>query len=134
MMMLDEINLQVEEGEEMDISCTATDGNPLPKVITSLSSFITTTLSIITSIIIMMHHHHHNHILHSLGRHSTSRGCFYHRLSSNNNIINIINNIIVIFYHFHQNHYPGQPQPGWNRVGLVESELHNKHCCRRASS
>ena len=127
MMMLDEINLQVEEGEEMDISCTATDGNPLPKVITSLSSFITTTLSIITSIIIMMHHHHHNHILHSLGRQSTARGCFYHCLSSNNNII-------IIFYHFHQNHSPGHPQPGWNRVGLVESELHNKHCCRRASS
>ena len=33
---------QVEEGEEMDISCTATDGNPLPKVFTH-------------------HHHHHSH-------------------------------------------------------------------------
>ena len=32
---------QVEEGEEMDISCTATDGNPLPMVFT--------------------HHHHRSH-------------------------------------------------------------------------
>ena len=36
-------SVQVEEGEEVDISCTATDGNPLPKV------FL---------------HHHHSHLCH----------------------------------------------------------------------
>ena len=42
-------NIKVEEGEEMDISCTATDGNPLPKVeiITiTITITITTTVTI----------------------------------------------------------------------------------------
>ena len=38
-------NIKVEEGEEMDISCTATDGNPLPKV-EIITITITTTVTI----------------------------------------------------------------------------------------
>ena len=40
-------NIKVEEGEEMDISCTATDGNPLPKV-------DTITITIITIVIVIV--------------------------------------------------------------------------------
>ena len=40
-------NIKVEEGEEMDISCTATDGNPLPKVeIITITITITPTVTI----------------------------------------------------------------------------------------
>jgi len=49
----------VEEGEEMDISCTATDGNPLPKVSLSLDGTVlgSSSLSFTTNIVVAEHHH-----------------------------------------------------------------------------
>ena len=46
-------NIKVEEGEEMDISCTATDGNPLPKV--EIITIIITIIFIITVVMVIIH-------------------------------------------------------------------------------
>jgi len=49
----------VEEGEEIDISCTATDGNPLPKVSLSLDGTVlgSSSLSFTTNFVAANHHH-----------------------------------------------------------------------------
>jgi hypothetical protein len=49
----------VEEGEEVDISCTATDGNPLPKVSLSLDGKVlgSSSLSFTTNLVASDHHH-----------------------------------------------------------------------------